>query len=140
MRGHAAVGEGARVMGNVEMYGDACVSGTARVRGNVVMRGEAVVTGYAELLGNAEMSGGIVHRGKHAEVYHFGSCDNYSRCLVQIGGVAWVGAGCRWFTLTDAIEHWSNHDKDRATALILLEGAKAIADRKNWSYEESDNG
>jgi hypothetical protein len=49
--------------------------------------------------------------------------------------VAYISAGCRWFTLSEAIAHWSNHAKDRRHTVCLLESAKAIATMRGWKWE-----
>lgn len=49
--------------------------------------------------------------------------------------MAWIGAGCRWFTLAEALKHWGAHDEDRSLTLCLMQAAKAVADLRGWKYE-----
>jgi hypothetical protein len=48
--------------------------------------------------------------------------------------VAYIGAGCRWFTLDAAIEHWSHHEANRDLALCLMQSAIAIAGLRGWKH------
>lgn len=66
-----------------------------------------------------------------------GLADGYRKCIAQIDGVAWIGAGCRWFTLTDAITHWTSKADQRELTLCLLESAKCIARLNGWQFEEA---
>ena len=74
-------------------------------------------------------SGHIVQTGSRP-ICTLGLADGYQKSLSAVDGVAYIGAGCRWFTLDDAIKHWSNHDEDRNMTLCLLESAKAVAKLK----------
>lgn len=62
-----------------------------------------------------------------------GHADGYRKCIASVNGVAYIGAGCRWFTLAEAREHWQNHEQDRALTLCLLESAAAIAKHNGWA-------
>ena len=61
-----------------------------------------------------------------------GFTDGYRKCIAEVKGVAYIGAGCRWFTLDAALKHWGNHSEDRTMTMALLESAKAIAALKGW--------
>ena len=61
-----------------------------------------------------------------------GFADGYRKCIAEVKGVAHIGAGCRWFTLRDALKHWGGHSEDRRMTMALLESAKAIAALKGW--------
>jgi NDP-sugar pyrophosphorylase family protein len=63
-----------------------------------------------------------------------GCADGWRKIVAGVNGIAHIGAGCRWFTLARAIQHWSNHAEDRSHTLALLESAKAIAKLKNWKF------
>ena len=56
-----------------------------------------------------------------------GYVDGFTKSLCAVGDVAYIGAGCRWFTLSEAFEHWSDHDQDRRMTLCLLEAARKMA-------------
>jgi NDP-sugar pyrophosphorylase family protein len=68
------------------------------------------------------------------EAIDLGWADGYRKCIAHIDGVAWIGAGCRWFTLADALKHWSAKE-DRELTMCLMMAAVQIACFKNWSHE-----
>ena len=53
--------------------------------------------------------------------------------MANVDGVAYIGAGCRWFTLQDAIKHWEKRE-DRVLTRIIIESAIAIANHKSWVH------
>ena len=125
--GNASVSGDARVSGNASVYGDAYVHGNASVYGDASVSGNASVSG-------GSVSGGSVLSGQHEWIIKWAYCDGYSKIICEVEGVAMIGAGCRWFTLAEAIEHWNNHSETRDDTVALLEGAKAIADKKGLKY------
>ena len=64
-----------------------------------------------------------------------GFADGYYKDLCAVGDVAYIGAGCRWFTLGEALRHWGNHPEDRRATMALMEGAKALATLNNLKWE-----
>ena len=64
-----------------------------------------------------------------------GFADGYYKDLCAVGDVAYIGAGCRWFTLGEALRHWENHPEDRRATMALMEGAKALATLNNLKWE-----
>ena len=60
-----------------------------------------------------------------------GSHEGYRKVIAQVDGVAYIGAGCRWFTLTEAASHWENRD-DRPITKAMLVFAREIARIKGW--------
>jgi uncharacterized protein YjbI with pentapeptide repeats len=52
--------------------------------------------------------------------------EGYSKTLCDVDGVAWILAGCRWFTLAEARKHWAERD-DRPITRAMLEGIAAVA-------------
>ena len=64
-----------------------------------------------------------------------GFADGYRKCIAQVKGVAYIGAGCRWFTLAEALKHWSARGESRALTMCLMQSAVAIAGYKGWSHE-----
>ena len=101
-RDNAWVSGNARVRGNARVYEGALVYGNALVRGN------ARVSGNAWVCDNARVSGNALVRG-NARVYGINRSDHY--CFVYApdkDGIFHVMAGCRYFTMTEAREHWAN--------------------------------
>ena len=73
-----------------------------------------------------------------SEVIDLGFADGYRKCIANVKGVAYIGAGCRWFTLAEAIEHWESHDEDRDLTLCLMQSAIHIAGLKGWAFSETE--
>lgn len=120
MRDNSTMRGGASMSGNSRMDGFASMDGFARMGGNSIMGGNARLCGYAI------MRGGAIYSGTHQWIEVWADCDGYSKCLVEIDGVAYIGAGCLWLSLAEARRHWANRP-DRRTTLALLEGAAALA-------------
>ena len=143
--GRALIGDDAQAFSMAHAHGDSRVCGTARIHGNSEVSGRALISGDGRLSGNvhvcgsARVSGGVVLSGLHYTpdaVVLFGSCDMYSRIVCQVDDVAYIGAGCRWFTLAEARRHWGAYANGaRDLALCLLEGAANIARLRGWSEE-----
>ena len=133
VHGNGSARNESQVFGSAEISEEAYVGGRARAFGDAWIRGDAKV------LGDAQVPGGVVRSGAHYtldSVVLFGKCDGYTRIVCQVDGVAYIGAGCRWFTIADAREHWGGHaDGSRDTAMALLEGAANIARLRGWSEE-----
>ncbi len=66
-----------------------------------------------------------------------GYADGYRKTLCQVRGVAYIGAGCRWFTLAQALDHWERRELPRDDTLCLMEAAKALAHARGWAVEHS---
>ena len=105
-------------------------------KGNRVTLGNGVTLGDYVHLGNDVRLGNGVTLGPNAtDAIDLGHVDGYRKCLAQVKGIAYVGAGCRWFTLAEAIKHWSTHGRDRRLTVCLLQSAIAIAALKGWRHE-----
>ena len=72
---------------------------------------------------------------KSSEAVDIGFADGYRKCIACVDGIAYIGAGCRWFSLNDAIKHWASKP-DRVMTMALMESAKAIANLKGWKWGE----
>ena len=70
-----------------------------------------------------------------SDAIDLGFADGYHKCIAQVDGVAYIGAGCRWFTLAAALKHWGEHPEDRNLTMCLMQGAIAIAGYKGWRQE-----
>lgn len=68
------------------------------------------------------------------DVTDLGFVEGYRKCIAQVDGVAYIGAGCRWFTLKAALAHWSYNPR-RVKTLALMESAKRIAQINDWKWE-----
>ena len=71
---------------------------------------------------------------KSSDAVDLGWADGYRKCIAQVNGVAYIGAGCHWFTLAQAIAHWQSKADKRELTLCLLESAKCIALLRGWEF------
>ena len=103
--------------------------------GDDVHLGNYVRLGDDVHLGNGVRLGNYVRLGNGAtDVVPIGRADGYEKVVSQVKGVAYIGSGCRWFTLSDALTHWDNHKEDRTLTMCLLESAIVIAKLRGWSH------
>jgi NDP-sugar pyrophosphorylase family protein len=108
--------------------------------GDGVRLGNGVRLGDGVRLGNGVRLGDYVTLGNGARVLagsdaiDLGWADGYRKCIAQVNGVAHIGAGCRWFTLADALKHWEPME-DRVMTMCLIQSAVFIAGYKGWSHE-----
>lgn len=90
----------AKVTDTAYVGSDAVVSGSAQVFGNAVVSGNAVVCGYAQVYGDAVVSGTLLTANRS---------DGYTFAIFKCqDGQTRITAGCRYFTIPEAINHWTN--------------------------------
>jgi acyl-[acyl carrier protein]--UDP-N-acetylglucosamine O-acyltransferase len=146
------IGEGARI-GEGATIGECVHIGEEATIGEWVHIGEGARIGEGATIGEEATIGEWGRIGERAHIdewVHIGEgvrigpnsrnpvdlgwADGYRKCLAEVDGVAYIGAGRRWFTLDEALKHWGNHAKDRTMTLALLESGKAIANLKGWKW------
>ena len=111
--------------------GENCVAGNGFAAGYGFLAGDDFRAGNGFTAGYGFRAGDDFRAGNNAvPIANIGTCDGYAKSLCSVNGVAYIGAGCRWFTLDEAIAHWSNHQSDRSMTLCLMESAKALAKLK----------
>lgn len=89
--------------------------------------GAYVRIGYDASIGDGAGIGDGASIGDDAtDPTDLGATDGYRKCLAYVDGVPWIGAGCRWFTLADALEHWANHKEDRRATCAQMAYAQAL--------------
>ena len=121
-------------LGNGVTLGNYVTLGNGVTLGNCVRLGNGVTLGDDVTLGNCVTLGDGAQIKAGAEAIDLGWADGYRKCIAQVDGVAYIGAGCRWFTLADALKHWDNKD-DRVLTMCLMQSAIYIARYKGWSHE-----
>jgi len=85
-------------------------------------------------LGDGVRLGDRVRLGdKCTDAVDLGWADGYRKCIAQVDGVAYIGAGCRWFPLADAIRHWANNP-DRELTMCLMQSAIFVAGLRGWKH------
>lgn len=76
--------------------------------------------------------------GDHTEEsFEVGFADGYIKTICMVKGVAYIGAGCRWFTLAEALIHWKT--PGREMTMCLMQSAIAIAILKGWRFDNDSN-
>ena len=96
--------------------------------GNDVCIGNGASVGSYASIGNGASVG-----PRSSDAVDIGWADGYRKCIAQVDGVAYIGAGCRWLTLAQALKHWDNKP-DRVLTMCLMNSAVAIAQSKGWSH------
>ena len=107
--------------------------------GNGAHIGDGARIGDDALIGNYAHIGDDARIGNYAsEAVDIGFADGFRKCIANVKGVAYIGAGCRWFTLDEAIKHWESHDENRDLTLCLMQSAIHIARLKGWAFSEAE--
>ena len=105
--------------------------------GNRTLANGAVIEQDARI-GQGAVIGQCARVGPNARwIACVGFADGYYKDLCAVGDVAYIGAGCRWFTLGEALRHWGDHEEDRQDTLDLMQAAVAIAKRLGLKLEEA---
>ena len=145
---------GDRTLANGAVIGqDAVIEQYARIEQDAVIGQGAVIERHASIGQSAAIERGAVI-GQYAVIEQdarigpgarvgpnarwiacVGFADGYYKDLCAVGDVAYIGAGCRWFTLGEALRHWGDHEEDRRATMALMEGAKALAKLNNLKWE-----
>ena len=98
-----------------------------------------IAGGHRIIIGDDARIGNYARIGDGAsEAIDLGFADGFRKCIANVKGVAYIGAGCRWFTLDEAIKHWESHDKNRDLTLCLMQSAIHIARLKGWAFSDDD--
>lgn len=111
--------------------GDWCTLGNGCTLGDWCMMGNGCTLGDRCSLGNECMMG-----DEAGWSIDLGFADGYRKTLSDVDGVAYIGAGCRWFTLDDALAHWGNHKENRDLTMCLLQSAIYIAGLRGLKFGE----
>ena len=140
----ASIGNGARIGNYASIGDDASIGNYARIGdgariGNGASIGNGARIGDGASIGNGARIGDGARIGNGAsEAIDLGFADGFRKCIANVKGVAYIGAGCRWFTLDEAIKHWESHDKNRDLTLCLMQSAIHIAGLKGWAFSDDD--
>jgi hypothetical protein len=126
------------ILGNNVRLGNYVRLGNHVQLGNDVQLGNYVKLGNHVQLGNDVKLGNYVKLGDNVtDAIDLGYCEGYRKVLACVNGVAYIGAGCRWFTLKDAVEYWANRD-DRPMTKLLVKYAQSLAELKHWKEIKHD--
>ena len=107
--------------------GDAWVSGNARVSGNALVSDNARVSGNAWVSGNARVYGKIISATR-TDGYTFTVFHDHEY-------VVHIAAGCRYFTIEEARQHWRatrGGTKLGDESLALIDHLERMAKLQDW--------
>ena len=121
------IGSNVRIGSKVRIENDVWVSSDVWIGSKVRIGSNVRIGSSVRIENDVWIESGHKLRKGAIPVCTVGFADGYQKSLSDLNGVAYIGAGCRWFTLDEAIKHWQNHDEDRSLTLCLMESAKAIA-------------
>ena len=135
---YASIGNNTSI-GNYTRLGDGTRIGNNTSIGDGTRIGDDVSIGDDTRIGDRTHIGDDTSIGNGAsEVIDLGYADGFRKCIANVNGVAYIGAGCHWFTLAEAIKHWESHDKNRDLTLCLMQAAIHIAGLKGWAFSEAE--
>ena len=135
------IGDGAKIgdcatIGDRVKIGNRVKIGAWATIGDRSKIGDSVTIGDRSKIGDCATIGDSVTLGDDSsDVVDLGFADGYRKCIAQVKGIAYIGAGCRWFTLDEALKHWGNHEQNRDLTMCLMQSAVAIAGLKGWAGE-----
>ena len=133
LRDGCMIGSGCK-LGIYCKLGDNCILEYRCTLGNWCLLGNDCKLGSGCILGeDCVLGGGCTLEANATDPIDLGFVDGYRKCIANVNGVAYIGAGCRWFTLQDAIKHWEKRE-DRLLTRALMEYAKVIANHKGWAH------
>jgi NDP-sugar pyrophosphorylase family protein len=113
--------------GNGCRLGDGCTLGNGCRLGNYCTLGDVCRLGNGCRLGDVcRLGNGCTLGDGCTNPIDLGVADGYRKCLAYVDGVPYIGAGCRWFSLDDAVAHWSNHDEDRRATQAQMRYAQEL--------------
>ena len=124
------IAEGSRIF----VESGARIEARARIGSDAHIESGAHIGSGAHIESWAHIGSGARIGPHSTDVIDLGFTDGYRKCIAQVKGVAYIGAGCRWFTLAEALKHWGAKD-DRILTMCLMQSAVAIAGYKGWSHE-----
>ena len=129
-----SIGYGA-IIGDYASIGNYASIGHHAIIENDASIGDGASIGYGASIGDDASIGDGASIGPNSQdAIDIGVADGYRKCIAQVDGVAYIGAGCRWFTLSEALKHWSGKG-DRVMTMCLLQSAVAIAGLKGWKHD-----
>lgn len=115
VKNNAQVRENSCVSGNasikdyVDVCGDARVFGNASITGLVTVRGESLIYGHAYLFGGQTFKHNVVIDDDYH--HQINRSDGYDFMYVPCSdGKKRIIAGCRYFTMEEAYDHWGSNE------------------------------
>lgn len=104
---NAAISGNAQLEGDITVRDDVRIFGNASLKGSVCVRDECLIYGDAYIRGNQKLQYNVVIK----EDYHYSvtRTDGYDFMYLPCSdGKMRILAGCRYFTIEEARQHWSD--------------------------------
>ena len=137
VHGNRTLANGATI-GSDAVIGQCALIEQDAVIGQCALIEQDAVIGVGASIGQGATIGQGARIERHARwIACVGFADGYYKDLCVVGDVAYIGAGCHWFTLSEALRHWGNHPEERQDTLDLMQAAVAIAKRRGLKLEEA---
>lgn len=125
-------------IGNYCSIGDGCRIGDGCSIGEGCSIGDRCSIGEGCSIDNNTNLGAISRIGAGAKnPVDVGYADGWRKVVAQVDGVAYIGAGCKWFHLAAALKHWQSHEEDRRLTICLMKSAVAIAEMRGWAMGDA---
>ena len=104
-----------------------CKKGT-----RLLVQGDDATIGNGVKIGNDATIGNYATIGDYAmDSVNLGFANGFAVHLAQVDGVAFIGGGCKWFNISEAVAYVIDRP-ERAEMLDRVLYAATIADRKGW--------
>ena len=121
--------------GNWIKCGDNVEIGNDTKIGNFTEIGDFTEIGNFTTIGNGTNLGTCSKvLDNSTECIDLGFYDGYRKVLCLVQGQARIASGCRDFSISEALEHWGNHEKDRKMTFACIKFAKELAEIRGFSY------
>jgi hypothetical protein len=115
VNGDARVSDRALIRGNAIVAGNARICGQSQVYGSAIVSGNAILQGECQVYGKAQVFGGMLLHGTakiRITPTSIVRSDGYTFIYVPCAdGEMRVLAGCRYFTMEQALAHWKKARK-----------------------------
>ena len=118
----ARIGEGAIIDARARIGEGAIIDEGARIGARAIIDARARIGAQARIGANASWA------------LDLGFADGYRKCIANVNGVAYIGAGCRGFTVAEALRHWDNKP-DRIETMCLMQSAIYLAGYHGLVFE-----
>ena len=136
---YATIGNSSKI-GRYTKIGNWATIGNGATIGDNAKIGHYTKIGYYATIGDGATIGDWAAIGDNAKIgngteefIEIGRADGYIKIICMVKGVAYIGAGCRWFTLAEALIHWKT--PGREMTMCLMQSAIAIATLKGWRFD-----
>lgn len=112
LKNRVCIGDHVRIDNHVRIDHGAVIAADAHLMNDVIIEDDVYI-GEFSFIGahtciyeNSHIGDGARIGSNARNVTDIGFADGFRKCIAEVDGVAYIGAGCRWFTLSKALQHW----------------------------------